>query len=248
MKLFKYTVFLFLVVFTSCFCFAQKKQDTLNILFVGNSYTYVSNIPHLVSLISDSTQTKLKTAKSTSPGVRLSEHWRGEKGLKTKELIKNGNFDIVVLQEHHRGTLQQPDSFLIYAKKFSDYIRVNGAQPYFYSTWAREKEPQFQKTITDLYDQAAKENDAGIVLVGEAWARAQKYSPEIKLYQSDGSHQSPIGAFLSACMFVKALAKELPEQLRVEYVMDTHGESIWLMYIYPPDLTLCQKVVNEMSR
>ena len=178
MNIFKYIGVLLLLVFTNSEGIAKSEKDTLNLLFVGNSYTYFSNIPHLVSLISDSTQTKLLTSKSTAGAARLSEHWRGEKGLKTKELIKSGEFDIVVLQEQSMGTIEQPDSFLIYAKKFSDYIREYGAEPCFYSTCAREKVPQFQETITDVYNRAATENSADVVLVGETWALAKKHRPE----------------------------------------------------------------------
>lgn len=86
-------------------CFAQFEKDSLRILFVGNSYTFVSNMPHLVSLISDSTNVKLVTSKSTAGGASLSDHWNGEKGLKTKESISNGKYDIVVLQGHSMETI-----------------------------------------------------------------------------------------------------------------------------------------------
>jgi len=249
MKPFKCLAILFLLVYTTCSSLAQSKPDTLKVLFVGNSYIYVSNIPHLVSLISDSTQTKLLTAKSTSGGVRLSDHWRGEQGLRTKELIKNGDYDVVVLQEQSMGTIEQPDSFRIYSKKFSDYIKEHGGKPYFYATWAREKVPQFQKTITEAYNRAASENGAGIVSVGEAWALAKKYRPEIKLYQTDGSHQSPLGAFLAACLFVAVLSDEIPKKLPNGYgVLDANGESVRITRLDPLDITFCLKVVDELSR
>lgn len=248
MKKYKYTIIL-VSLFWGNICFAQNNLDTLKIFFVGNSYTYFSNIPHLASLISDSTHTKLLTAKSTAGGARLSDHWRGEKGLRTKELIKNGDFDIVVMQEHSMGAIEQPDSLLFYSKKFSDYIKKNGAQPYLYSTWAREKVPQYQETITDVYNQAARENNTGIVNVGETWAIAKRLRPKIELYIFDGSHQSPLGAFLTACAFVKELSKELPDELPSYYkVIDANGESVELMYLDPLDISFCLKVVNEIAK
>jgi len=229
-------------------CLAQNKTDTLKILFVGNSYIYYSNMPHLVSLISDKTQTKLVTSKSVAGGARLSNHWRGEKGLNTLEKIKNGNFDIVVLQDQSMSANEQPDSLLVYSKKLSNYIRKSGAQPYFYATWSREKIPQHQKTISSVYAQAAKENNAGIVYVGDTWKYARKLRPKIALYIEDGSHQSPLGAFLTACAFVKEFSKELPDELPNRYkTTDINGESIELMYFDPLDITFCLKVVNEIA-
>ena len=112
-------------------CRAQDHLDTLKVLFVGNSYTYFSNLPQMVSLISDSTDTKLITEKSTAGGARLSQHWKGERGLTTMEKIKEGRYDIVVLQEQSMGTIEQPDSFLLYAKKLSEFIQDQGAKPFF---------------------------------------------------------------------------------------------------------------------
>ncbi|MEP5612093.1 MAG: hypothetical protein ABJP45_07570 [Cyclobacteriaceae bacterium] len=239
-------LFALFFVTSALICEGQNKRDTLRALFVGNSYIYYSNLPHIVSLISDSTSTKLITEKSTSGGTRLSSHWRGDYGLKTKELIKNGNFDIVVLQEQSMGTIQQPDSFLIYSKKFSEFIRENGAEPYFYMTWAREKLPQQQKTISKLYRQAAEQNDAGLVPAGEAWAAARRLRPDIKLYIADGSHPTPLGSLLTACVFLGTLTGELPSQLPGNYnTVDSKGESVQLMYHDALDVAFCLKIAEE---
>ncbi|NEW84128.1 MAG: hypothetical protein GZ094_17410 [Mariniphaga sp.] len=147
---------------------AQVKRDTLKVLFVGNSYTYVQNLPRVVSIISDSTKTKLVTRKSTVGGAFLSEHWFGKRGLKTKEIITKGKFDIVILQENSMGTIQQPDSTIKYAKLLCQLIKSSGAKPYFYMTWAREKVPQYQDEITNVYSKIAKDNGAILVPVGEA--------------------------------------------------------------------------------
>jgi hypothetical protein len=233
----------------SALSLAQNNCDTLKVLFVGNSYTYFSNMPHLVSLISDSVHTKLITSKSTIGGATLSEHWNGERGLKTKDLIKTGDFDIVVLQEQSMGTINQPDSFLVYSKKLCNYIKENGAIPYFYMTWAREKVPQFQETITNVYAQAAIENDAGLVKVGEAWKFAQTIRPKVELHLNDGSHPSPLGAFLTACVFVQALTKEIPASLPRKYsILDANGESVILQTINPLDVEFCLQVTQEISK
>lgn len=228
---------------------AQNQQDTLRVLFAGNSYTYFSNMPHLVSLISDSTNTKLITSKSVAGGVSLSDHWRGEKELKTMGLIKTGNFDIVVLQGQSMGTIDQPDSFFIYAQKLSSFIEEHGAKPCLYETWAREKVPQYQETITREYTKVAKDNDALIARVGEAWALARELRPGIELYAPDGSHPSELGAFLTACVFVKALTNEFPTSLQSRYtVKDANGEELILMSLHPLDITFCLKVVEQVRQ
>jgi hypothetical protein len=176
----KYKVTLIIVsLFWNSINFSQNSQDTLKVLFVGNSYTYYSSLSHLVCLISDNTQTKLITSKSTVGGARLSDHWKGKKGLQTKQLIKNGRFDIVVLQGQNMSTIEQPDSLLIYVHKLSDLIKKNGDQPYFYSPWAREITPKHQEVIAKYYREAAQKNSTGIVLAGEVWALEKKLRPKI---------------------------------------------------------------------
>jgi hypothetical protein len=132
--------FLF-ISFAKTECAAKEEKDTLKILLVGNSYTHFENMPQIISIISDSSSTKLLTKKSTMGGAKLREHWLGERGSKTKEMIKKGDFDIVVLQEYSWGAIDQPDSLHKYTKLFCDFIKENDALPYLYLTWAREKIP-----------------------------------------------------------------------------------------------------------
>ena len=54
-----------LVGFGSNTASSQTKRDTLNILFVCNSYTYFENLPHIVSIISNGAKTQLITGKIT---------------------------------------------------------------------------------------------------------------------------------------------------------------------------------------
>jgi hypothetical protein len=224
-------------------------KDTLTILFIGNSYTYVENLPQIVSMISDSARTKLVTKKSTIGGAKLSEHWRGARGLKSKEMITNGHFDIVVLQEFSLGAISEPDSALRYLDLFCGHIRKSGAKPYLYLTWAREKVPQYQEAINRIYSEAAVKNNAVIVPVGKAWALARQWRPTIGLYDADGSHPSQLGTFLTACVFVAAILNEIPGELMNEYVTkDMEGESVVLMNLDPLDVIFCRKIAEEVIR
>jgi hypothetical protein len=230
-------------------CIGQDKKDTLNILFVGNSYIYFENLPQIISIISEGTKVKLVTKKSTIGAAKLSQHWKSERGLKTKEMIRNGNFDIVVLQEQSMGTIVEPDSVLKYTKLFCDYIKKYGAKPYLYLTWAREKVPQYQEIISKIQLQAATENDVKIVPVGKAWALAKQLRPDIELYILDGSHPTYIGTFLTACVFVSTILGELPAKLMSEYsINDQYGESVQLMYIDPDDAFFCRLVAEQITK
>lgn len=226
--------------------FAQVRKDSLRILFVGNSYTSVPNIPFLVSLMSDSTKVKLVTSRSTIGGATLSNHWNGEKELKTREDICNGIYDIVVIQGHSMETIENKSDFLKYSKLLCNLVKESGAKPYLYVTWARQNFPQYQDTITGVYIEAAKENDCGLVMVGESWKLARAIRPDIDLYMPDGSHQNDLGAFLTACIFVDKFTGEVPTKLSTSYLLkNAKDEEVLLFLGNAADIELCQKVALE---
>ena len=192
--------------------FAQK--DSLHVLFVGNSYTYFNNLPSVVSSLSKETPTYIKTTMSAIGGARLKYHYNQERGLKTMDLIKNGNFDIVVLQEQSMGAIINKKEFLSYAEKLSNYIKKHNAKPYFFTTWSRKNTPETQKIITKAYKEAASKNNGIAVLVGESWKKARRQRRTLNLYTQDGSHPNAIGTFVSACVFVKKLTGVLPNKCK----------------------------------
>lgn len=227
-------------------CYAQGGQDTVKVLFVGNSYTYFENMPQLVSVLSEMTGTQLIAEKVTLGGAKLSEHWQGKRKLKTREKIHSGDFDIVILQEWSLGTVSEKDSAMKYLALFSNYVREEGAKPYYYLTWAREKVPQQQETISRVYREAANQNDAVVVPVGEAWAIARRLRPDFGLYNRDGTHPSSFGAYLTACVFVAAITGELPAVMPSFIgISDQQGESVILTMIDQLDADFCREVALE---
>jgi hypothetical protein len=242
----KYRVFLSLVlVLLSLAVFSQQKE--LKVLFVGNSYTYGNNLPHLVSLISEGTSTRLVTRKSTIGGARLEQHWNGERELQTRELIAKGDFDIVVLQGYSMSAIHNRDTTLKYMALFAEYNREHGAETYLFNTWARERVPQFQEEIDDMYEVAAGALGAVRVPAGSAWQLALEKRPTVDLFTVDGSHPNELGCLLTACTFVKAITGELPHPLPTQYwTEDAVGESIKLMDHHPEDAEFCRRVVEEL--
>ncbi|MCB0702370.1 MAG: hypothetical protein R2863_07835 [Candidatus Kapaibacterium sp.] len=246
MNYIKHLIILIIIFGSYSKSIAQFEKDTLRVLFVGNSYTSISNMPHLVSLISDSTKVKLITTKSTAGGATLSDHWNGEKELKTKDVICSGLFDIVVIQAHSLETIENKENFFKYSKLLCDLAKESGAKPYLYVTWSRQKYQHIQDKITKVYIEVAKVNECDLVLVGEAWKLARTIRPDILLYMSDGSHQNDLGAFLNACQFVGKFTGEVPANLNTSYrIKDAKGEEIMLFWEDALDVELCQKVASE---
>ncbi len=223
-------------------------KDTLRVLFVGNSYTYYYNLIQMVSLISDSTDTKLICTKSTVGGTNLREHWNSEKGLTSKELISKNKYDIVVLQDHSLRGIEQPDSLVYYGNLFCGLIKSRGATPLFYNTWARKKAPESQALINKAYTEAAGKCGTKIAKVGDCWQEAMRRNPSLELFSSDGSHPSHLGTFLAALTFVKTITGKLPDQLPTVFnYIDKDGETFRIMQVTPDEIRLFKEIVEKLS-
>lgn len=229
--------------------FSASAQDDVpeKVLFVGNSYTYFWNLPQQVHVLSESQDTGIMTAQSTSGGTNWGQHWRGERDIQSRDLIANGDFDAVVLQNHSMRSFDAPDSLMHYGKLFADLIKEQDAQVYVYMTWAREWNPLMQDTITEAYMNLAKEIDATVVPVGLAWQKARQLRPDLKLFAEDGSHPSNLGTYLTACVFYKVFTgahlQGLPERL---LTTDADGQKLYLNILSEENAIFLQQVAEEV--
>ena len=226
--------------------FSQQNDGSKRILFVGNSYTYQWNLPQQVAAMSRETGDDLYVRQSTAGGVTWGQHWRGEKGLTTREKIKSGNYDIVVLQNHSMRTIMAPDSMMIYGKLLAQEIRQSGAEPMLYMTWARVWNPLMIDTIERGYQEVGQEINALVVPVGKMWQEVRLQRPELVLHQPDGSHQTPTGMYIAACAFYSALTGKTPIGLSPRNFMeDANGERVYLNIQSANDAQYLQEVVKK---
>ncbi|MFM1858060.1 MAG: hypothetical protein RLZ05_1120 [Bacteroidota bacterium] len=236
---------LFVLSFSGGIVIASPVRDTVRVLFVGNSYTYYNNLIQMVSLISDSLETKLICTKSTVGGTNLGEHWNEQKGLQSRTLIEKGHYNIVVLQDHSMRPIEAPDSLVYFGSLFCDLIKKRGARPFIYNTWSREKTPSTQKQINEGYKELASKCSAARVPVGDCWQKVLERLPNASLYISDGSHPSNLGTFIAALCFVKAITGKLPSSLpSVFNYYDKDGETFRIMQVGKEEMALCMDVVN----
>jgi hypothetical protein len=185
-------------------------QRPLNVLFIGNSYTFVNDLPGLVSALAEAGGQKIKTDQETPGGCTLKRHVEEGKAAK---LIAQELWDVVVLQEHSLGPIKDPQQMQAYARQLDARIRARGAKTVFYLTWARQNTPQTQATLNKAYFAIARELHAEVAPVGMAWQRALTADPKLELHQKDHSHPTPQGSYLAACVFYGTLLGKSPEGL-----------------------------------
>ena len=239
------------IAFLMLLCFfyagnAAEKKDTVRVLFVGNSYVYYNNLAQMIGLIKDSMDTKIICNKSTIGSATLEQHWNGSRGLKSKQIIATKKFDIVVIQDNSMWPLEHKDSLMFFGHLFCDYIKANGAKPYLYNTWAREKTPTTQPQINEVYAELGKLEKATVVPVGSSWALARQTMPNMNLFHSDGSHPSALGTFLIALNFIKKITGALPKKYATVYnYFDRDGETFRIMQLTDAEIQFCVGIVNS---
>ncbi|PXA04272.1 hypothetical protein DDZ13_06970 [Coraliomargarita sinensis] len=184
------------------------------ILFIGNSYT--GQIKGKVTQMVAASVYKDCELSFVHPGGRtLKQHLENEK---TMQRIREGGWDVVVLQDQSQTPAIFPEKFMDAAREIDRIIDRSGAETVFYETWGRrdgdkmnfERFPTYEKmqdALSHSYAKAARQYDAKIAPVGQAWAVLRKTSPELgtQLYRGDGSHPSAVGAYLAACVFYATL-------------------------------------------
>jgi len=186
---------------------APPVSDTVRVLFIGNSYTYYNDLPSMVERLasSEGSPSEVYAESVTAGGATLQRLWEGGGAL---EAIRNGGWDFVVLQEQSTRPLQDPERMHEFARAFALEINRNGAETVFFLTWARQARPETQPGLNRAYLTIARELRAKVAPVGPAWKVALDLSPEIPLHAEDGSHPTPTGSYLAACVFFGLLVDD----------------------------------------
>ncbi|MBT8220224.1 MAG: hypothetical protein KJP00_10375 [Bacteroidia bacterium] len=225
------------------FCSGQS-PDTISVLFVGNSFTFFWNLPQMVAAMAEDQGVPIMTRQSTIGGSRWHQHWAGERGLKTKEIIANGDFDYIALQNYSNSAIEDKENFMEHGQKFAEFIRSHGAEPLLYMTWAYKSNPAMQKGLTAGYEQLAKKINAEYVPVGPLYAQARTERPDMELFFDD-KHQSMAGTYLIALAFYKKLSGasvlEIPDRI---ITTDRFGEKLYLSIMNKDDAKYLRELVE----
>lgn len=187
----------------------KKVPRLRHALFIGNSYTSTHKLPGMVAALTKAAglPVQLKVESEVTGGATLEDHWSEPS---VRDRIRERAWDFVVLQEQSLRPLEKPARMEKFARLLHAEIKKRGAKTVFFLTWARKERPHSQEEINRAYYRIADELEAMIVPVGPAWARVRKEESRLKLYAYDGSHPSPAGTYLAACVFYAVLTGHSP--------------------------------------
>lgn len=196
-----------------------EDAGTLRVLFIGNSYTQVNDLPSVVRELAAATPgPALEIETVAVGGARLVDHWMS---TGARERVEAGGFDVVVLQAQSVEPFVDPESFHGYADLFSGALRTAGSRGVWFSTWARRAgDPFYDDTGYDpasmtealeyRYRLAAAVNGGRVARAGAAWQLSLAELSELTLHDADGSHPSKLGTLLAACVILQAITGAAP--------------------------------------
>ena len=169
-------------------------EKDLEILFIGNSHTYVNDLPLLLEKRADEEGFNCRVTMLAHGNWFLSQHAAEPEA---RFNILYGHYDYVVLQEHAHPFPPEAE-YLAAVNTLAKMIREAGAVPVLYECWAKKDEPEKQESLNRAARRAAEETGALLAPVGEDWQEFRKTCPDIDLYAEDGAHASPAGSDLAA--------------------------------------------------
>ncbi|TMC84861.1 MAG: hypothetical protein E6J06_05415 [Chloroflexi bacterium] len=207
----------------------QRAADCTRILFLGNSYTSVNDLPVMFANLAWSGGHRVETAMQAPGGWGLSDH---DLSQDTPTELASKPWDFAVLQE--QSQIPSVESFRqaqMYpaARDLVGMIRAANAKPIFFVTWARQggwpeyRMPDYasmQSSIDDGYSLIARELQAALAPVGYAWMARVTESLDPDLWQDDGSHPSIAGTYLAACVFYARIFGQSPVGLPYDAGLD----------------------------
>ena len=195
--------------------------SALRVLFIGNSYTSVNDLPSVVQALGAATPGAAVEVSSVLVGSsRLSDHWTT---TGARAAVETGGFDAVVLQGQSVEPLTRAEDFQLHAQLFADAVHGAGARPVWYATWARRAGDPFYDALESggypaamtnwletAYETAALWHGDVVARVGTSWQLALAELPDVVLYEADGSHPTAAGTLLAACVLLQAISGETP--------------------------------------
>jgi len=184
-----------------------------NVLFVGNSFTARNDLPGLIAALAAARGKEFRYRLISVGGASLRTHWNAGEAVNA---IRSGQYDAVVLQEQSTLPVKNATRMHENVRLFDCAIKAAGARAYLYMTWARRGTPESQASISEAYAAIAKEVGATLVPVGVAWQSfLRRYALPV-LHDRDGSHPTPAGSYLAACVFFAVMFCESPVGIEID--------------------------------
>lgn len=231
-----------IVLFSSFLCisgYELKAQLSYNVLFLGNSYTGVNNLPQIVHDVALSAGDTLVFDSYTPGGYQLIDH---STDPISQNKIMTGGWDYVVIQGQSQEPITSYNQFNNGGSALNNLVKQYNpcAITMPYMTWGRKNGDAsncvtfpvmctyqgMDTTIRNRYLNLTAFINGEVSPVSVVWNYLRQNYPGIELYQADESHPSLEGSYAAACCFYATLFKKDPTLITYNFGLNASDASI----------------------
>jgi hypothetical protein len=186
------------------------RDSTIRVLFLGNSHTYVNQLPCLVQRLAASRapEVRLEVVAVASDGATLEHHWADPS---IRGLVQSRSWKFLILQEQGRQPLDHPERTRAAVRRFADAVRGTGARLVLYMPPVGRDRPSDLRRVAPVYQRIAVETGSAIAPAALAWEAVGRVDSTIDLYDLDGIHANSTGSYLTACVLLAAITGRSPQ-------------------------------------
>jgi len=199
----------------------------MNVLFVGNSYTYYNDMPLIFKKLADDNNRSMTVHSVTKGGRRLESFTDKSDDItvKLQDIVSKEKFDVCFIQEQSVLPAADFDRFINGLSCVVDMVKDKADQIVLYATWGRKSGSEtltehnwttesMTKLLSDAYCKASEQFGAKVSPVGENFLKIEKTNPEINLHDEDLSHPSYKGSCLAALTHYYTVFGEFPKKIQ----------------------------------
>lgn len=220
--------YLLAVLLSLFFCIPANDLQALSyrVLFLGNSYTDVNNLPAMVRDVALSAGDTVIFDSYTPGGYQLRDHTLDPI---SQSKIMSGGWHYVVIQGQSQEPITLYSQFVNGGLTLYNMIKQYNpcAVTVSYMTWGRKNGDAsncaafpvmctyqgMDTTLRHRYLDLTASLNGETAPVSVVWNYLRQNHPGIELYQVDGSHPSAAGSYAAACCFYTVLFKKDPARI-----------------------------------
>jgi hypothetical protein len=193
------------------------------VLFVGNSLTYVNDLPFIVEALADSAPgltpaERLAPAMTAFPDYALEDHWTNGTAVRA---IDENRWNVVILQQGSSALDESRVLLRDWTRKFDVKIKASGARTAMYAVWPLATRQFDFDRVNESYTLAAQDVNGMLFPVGEAWRAAWRRDPNLALYAVDGLHPSVRGSYVAGLVITSMLLDRSPVGMPARFSIRT---------------------------
>lgn len=186
-------------------------DESLRVLFLGNSLTYTNDLPGMLGQLAEADGGRsIVSLDASRPSYALEDHWNTPA---SREALEQGSWDVVVLQQGPSSLPESREHLVTWSTTWADAIRAHGAEPALYMVWPDRSRLAFFPDVSLSYRTAADAAGTELYPAGDAWQAAWAVDPDLALYGPDDFHPSVVGTYLAALTIYRGLTGRDPPSL-----------------------------------